>query len=147
MEGYIQIYPTSDGGCPVLKKKKKFFSEQTFLHELGAPESCFAGWLEGVMGDMPISGEVASGFTASEFNSPTILTAASRFKIFDARTGKKLGKVYTLDAIFDPQGDTSESLMMVGGSKRFKHGTGDFEVFGNALSGASFRGEICPDDD
>ena len=127
----------------VLKKKKKFFSGQTFLHELGVPDSCFTGWLEGTLGDMPISGEVASGFTANDFNSPTTLTAASRFELFDAYKGKKLGKIYTLDSIFDPQGDTSESLLMVGGKKRFKHGTGDFQVNGNALSGAPFTGEIC----
>lgn len=147
LEGFVQIYPITDGSCPVLKKKNKFFPGESFLHELGVPGTCFQGWIEGTLGNRSISGNVVSGLRASNLDPASIQEAASRFKLFDAKTGKKLGKVYTLDAIFDPQGDTNESLMIVGGTKRFKHRTGDFEVFGNALTGVPFRGEICSDDD
>jgi len=47
------------------------------------------------------------------------------------------------DLRFDPQGNISESLLMVGVKKRFKHGTGGFQINGDALSGAPFTGEIC----
>jgi len=144
LEGYIQIYPSSR--CHILTKKERYFPEQTFLQELGVPESCFSGWLEGSLGGRSISGGVISGFTANGDGSATMLTAATGIKVFDAYSGRRLGRVFTLDSIYDPEGDTQESLSIVAGTERFSGTTGDFQVNGNAISGAPISGEICIDD-
>lgn len=141
LEGYIQIYPSSR--CHILTKKERYFPEQTFLQELGAPESCFSGWFEGSLGGRSISGGVISGFTANGDGSATMLTAATGIKFFDAYSGRRLGRIFTLDSIYDPEGDTQEFLSMVAGTERFRGTTGDFQVNGNALSGAPVSGEIC----
>jgi len=142
-EGYIQIYPSSR--CHILTKKERYFSEQTFLQELGVPgeESCFSGWLEGRLGGQWINGEVISGFTASANDPASIVTAATGIKIFDSWSGRKLGRIFTLDSIYDPQGDTHETLSMVAGTKSYRGSVGNFQVHGNALYGAPVSGELC----
>lgn len=145
LDGYIQIYPSSR--CHILTKKERYFSDQTFLQELGVPDSCFSGWLEGYLGGRWISGGVISGFTANgnanDDGATTMFTAATGIKIFDAYSGRRLGRIFTLDSIYDPEGDTQEFLSMIEGTERFRGTTGNFQVHGNALSGAPVSGEIC----
>lgn len=147
LDAYIQIYPSPR--CHILTKKEKFFSEQTFLKELGVSgeESCFSGWLEGRLGDRWINGGVISGFTASDSDPNSLVTAATGIKIFDAWSGRRLGRIFTLDLIYDPQGDTQEFLSMVAGTQRFRGRSGEFQVHGNALSGAPVSGKLCFDGD
>jgi len=114
------------------------------LQELGIPDSCFSGWLEGTLGGQRITGGVISGFTVNgDDASGTILTAATGIKVFSANSGRRLGRIFTLDTIYEPQGDTQEYLMMVAGTQRYSRMSGDFQVHGNALSGAPVTGRIC----
>ena len=143
LDAYIQIYPSPR--CHIITKKEKFFPEQTFLQELGVPgeESCFSGWLEGRLGDRWINGGVISGFTASANDPASIVTAATGIKIFDAWSGRRLGRIFTLDSIYEPQGDTYENLQMIAGTQRYRESEGNFQVHGNAIYGAPVSGELC----
>lgn len=147
VKGDIQLIPAPIGKCPILRKKARRFPDQTFLYELGVqdPPSCFVGRIEGYLGNTPISGKVISGLTTNDLNG-AFLTAASAIKIYDAERGRKLGKVFTQDSIFDPNGDTREYLAMIEGTRRFRGGNGHFEILGNVFfpGGAEFTGTLCP---
>jgi len=95
------------------------------------------------LGGRSISGGVISGFTANGDGSTTMLTAATGIKVFDAYSGRRLGRIFTLDSIYDPEGDTQEFLSMIAGTEKFRNRGGDFQVHGNAISGAPISGEIC----
>lgn len=75
--------------------------------------------------------------------SGTILTAATGIKIFSANSDRSLRRIFTLDTIHEPQGGTQEYLSMVAGTQRYSRRSGDFQVHGNALSGAPVTGQIC----
>lgn len=91
--GNVQLFPAGGGKCPILKKKARRFPDLTFLHELGIPQICFVGWMNGILGDTPITGKVISGLTANNLGG-VFLTAASAIKIYEEENGNNLGRVF-----------------------------------------------------
>ncbi len=146
-EGTTQVTPSPM--CGILTKKDQYFPEQTFLVEAGLPaeDSCSAGTLEGYLDDRRVRGEVIAGLTASDTDPSIEVTAASGIRVFDYYTGVFLGEIFTLDTIFDPEGDIEESLAVIAGTETFKNVTGSFQIHGDASETAAIDGELCVDDD
>lgn len=146
-EGTTQVTPSPM--CRILTKKNQYFPEQTFLVEAGLPaeDSCSAGSLVGHLEDRLVWGEIIAGLTASDTDPSIEVTAASGIRVFDYYTGVFLGEVFTLDTIFDPEGDIEESLSVIAGTETFKNVTGSFQIHGDASETAPIDGELCVDED
>jgi hypothetical protein len=143
--GSVRLFSANQGKCPILKKKVRRFPDLTFLHELGVPQACFVGQLIGTLGQMPILGKVVSGVTVNNLNG-AVSTAASAIKIFKKKNGRVLGRIFSQDTIFDQDGNSSEYLVMTGGTKRFKGGKGHLVILGNVFLGAPVSGTLCLED-
>ncbi|WP_415879350.1 hypothetical protein [Methylomonas sp. TEB] len=137
---------TADPDCNILKFKDRQFPDLTFLGPLppGAPPVCFIGTLTATFGkNLKLTGTAFSGLFANGLGQ---LTGASAIKL--SAGAVDLGRVFTKDLIFNPEGATTELLTVVGGSKTFKDGRGQFEITGNILyESAPFTGQLCIEDD
>ncbi|AMK76683.1 MULTISPECIES: hypothetical protein [Methylomonas] len=137
---------TVDPDCNILRFKDRQFPDVTFLGPLpaGAPPVCFAGSLTATLGkNQQLTGTAFSGLIANEVGQ---LVGASAIKLNAGSV--ELGRVFTKDLIFNPDGATTEILTMVGGNKVFKGGRGQFEINGNILyQSAPFSGQLCVEDD
>lgn len=145
ISGIIQP-STVDPDCNILRFKDRQFPDVTFLGPLpaDAPPVCFAGSLTATLGkNQQLTGTAFSGLIA---NGVGQLAATSAIKL--SAGSVELGRVFTKDLIFNPDGATTEILMMVGGSKTFKGGHGQFEIIGNTTyQTATFTGQLCVEDD
>jgi hypothetical protein len=126
-----------DPKCNILQEKSNHFPDVTFL---GVPGTCFAGSLNATLGgNIPVTGKSYSGLTVNGLGQ---LTAASAIRL---NAGSfELGRVFTKDVIFNPEGATTELLTMVDGNKMFNGGYGAIEITGNApYQVTSFTGKLC----
>ncbi len=128
-----------DPVCKILKDKAVHFPDVTFYGVLG---SCFSGKLQGTLGGKPVTGISSSGLTVNGIGK---LTSASTIRVYSG--SNELGRLFTKDLLSDPEGNTSEFVSVVDGSKQFKGGHGSLEIIGNGLYQAtSFSGVICTED-
>lgn len=147
--GTLTLQP--DPLCEItqLKARAKWFPDVTFLADLGVPNSCFIGQVEGLFGNEIMSGQSLSGQTTHAYPP---LTASGQL-MFSAVTllkasgdqGQRMGKLYFQDVglINLQDGIAHEQLIILGGTGQFRGARGTLSISGNEFIAAEVTGQIC----
>ena len=148
VQGTFRIAP--DAACNILQQRARVsrFPDVTFLAELGVPDTCFVGTLEGTLGTTAVNGLAYSGLTLNELPAigelQQLFTSASMVVLQDGDSNS-LGRLFFRDTgvlnLLDS--NINEELVVIGGGGRFRGAKGTVRVSGNQYLGAPLVGTLC----
>ncbi|MEH6823158.1 MAG: hypothetical protein V7629_04505 [Motiliproteus sp.] len=148
-QGTLTLTPDPMCEITLLNTRPKWFPNVTFLAELGLPNSCFVGTIEGMLGNEVMSGRSVSAQTAHAYpanadSDQQLFTAVTMVQTRNTK-GRSTGRLYFSDfGLINPaNGISHEQLIILGGTRQFRDARGALTVAGNVFIGAPITGQVC----